>query len=1151
MIRHATIARCCLVALGIAARPLGQGATPSELDDVRALLAAGRFDQAEVSARAAVDRLRASGFGDSAATDAASDVLVSALIANGRGALDGTAALALETLRRRESRAGSDAVTLLPALVNAGDALEAATQYELAAVIAQRAVALTEPTSGSGSLDLATALESLGRAHAGAGRYSEALASLERSLKIREQYVPPGDVAIARTLEDIGVTLQRQGNYDGAGPALRRAAAIQEAASVTHPAYARTLGLLADQMWFEGNLLDSRSTAVRALAVAESALRPDHPTVAVSLRDLGATLADVGDLETSLELKTRALAIAERSFGPTHHVTAEYLNGLGVAELRHGDYPAAQRHLTEALAIFERRYGPNHQLVATALTVLAVIDVRLGDFVASRRALARAVAIHSKAGGRDHPFVALALTELATVLNEEARPSEALPLLQRALAIREKNLGSDHRDVARTLADRAAALAALGRVTLAQALAMRVLRIWERLDTPDAPEFATALALYADLQARRGDNAAAREYYERALAIRAKVFGPAHPLHAEAQTGLAAALAALGDSTGALSTASLAETSGRDHLYLMLRSLPERQALHYAAARPRGLNVIFSLAASTSDAVPVAVDGLIRSRALVLDEIAARHSAEQAAGRADPARAAMSSAQQRLANLLVRGPGQISPAQYTTLVDGARRESEVSEQALAERSAQFRIERSRADIGTDEVLASLPADGALVSFARYDRTIFTEPAQTPLPKAPVRASRPVSSYLAFVLRADRPPAVVPLGSVQAIDTLVSQWRVDITAEALVAPTPGELVRSSRGSGAALRRRVWDRLAEHLGDARRVFIVPDGALSLVPFAALPVGQRSYLLEAGPVIHYLSAERDLVPLPQTPGASRGLLAVGGPSFNDRTLFRARARPAPTAAASIPPTMLRGAPRPCGGLESITFPPLAGTRQEVRDLSGVWDANVSAETASVLLGRDANEASFKRDAPGHRVLHLATHGFFLNGDCAPAPSGGRGVGGLSTARVPGPAENPLLLSGLALAGANRRASAGPDEDDGILTAEEVASLNLEGVEWAVLSACDTGVGEIRAGEGVFGLRRAFQVAGARTVVMSLWSVDDQATRAWMRALYEGRFERKLSTADAVHAASLGLLRERRAKGQSTHPFYWAAFVAAGDWR
>ena len=112
-------------------------------------------------------------------------------------------------------------------------------------------------------------------------------------------------------------------------------------------------------------------------------------------------------------------------------------------------------------------------------------------------------------------------------------------------------------------------------------------------------------------------------------------------------------------------------------------------------------------------------------------------------------------------------------------------------------------------------------------------------------------------------------------------------------------------------------------------------------------------------------------------------------------------------------------------------------------------------------------------------------------------------------------------------------------------------MAPLELEGVEWAVLSACDTGVGEVKAGEGVLGLRRAFQVAGARTVIMSLWSVDDQAARAWMRALYRGRFQQRLSTMEAVRAASLNVLRSRRARGESTNPFYWAGFVAAGDWR
>src|SRR5262249_41757108 len=137
----------------------------------------------------------------------------------------------------------------------------------------------------------------------------------------------------------------------------------------------------------------------------------------------------------------------------------------------------------------------------------------------------------------------------------------------------------------------------------------------------------------------------------------------------------------------------------------------------------------------------------------------------------------------------------------------------------------------------------------------------------------------------------------------------------------------------------------------------------------------------------------------------------------------------------------------------------------------------------------------------------------------------------------------ENPLLLSGLALAGANHRAAADPEEEeDGILTAEEIASLDLSGVEWAVLSACNTASGDIRVGEGVLGLQRAFQIAGARTLVMSLWQVDDKATRHWMEQLYEARLRRRLDTATAVREAMLAALQDRRRKGLDTHPFHWA---------
>ena len=203
---------------------------------------------------------------------------------------------------------------------------------------------------------------------------------------------------------------------------------------------------------------------------------------------------------------------------------------------------------------------------------------------------------------------------------------------------------------------------------------------------------------------------------------------------------------------------------------------------------------------------------------------------------------------------------------------------------------------------------------------------------------------------------------------------------------------------------------------------------------------------------------------------------------------------------------------------------------------------------------MGHAASEEAIRKGSVGRSVVHFATHGFFLGSGCQSTTAGTRAVGGLSRDNkdVGLAAESPLALAGLAFAGANRNSASTDDgQDNGILTAEEIAGLNLQGIQWAVLSACDTGIGQVKAGEGVFGLRRAFQIAGVKTVIMSLWSVEDQATRQFMHDLYQARLRDKLDTVESLRAASLRLLNSRREQGLSTHPFYWAAFVASGDWR
>jgi CHAT domain-containing protein len=243
-------------------------------------------------------------------------------------------------------------------------------------------------------------------------------------------------------------------------------------------------------------------------------------------------------------------------------------------------------------------------------------------------------------------------------------------------------------------------------------------------------------------------------------------------------------------------------------------------------------------------------------------------------------------------------------------------------------------------------------------------------------------------------------------------------------------------------------------------------------------------------------------------------------------------------------------------CGDFKSLKFESLPATYNEIKEITNIWKNSQRGDNNIVkFTGSEASERALKIAAPGKQVLHLATHGFFLEGNCQSAfPRLEKTRGPVDDASEILPSvteENPLLLTGLAFAGANHRESAGPDEEDGILTAEEVAALDLTGVELVVLSACDTGAGKIQAVEGVFGLRRAFRIAGAKKLITSLWAVEDEATRKWMKAFYRANFSKGLGTAESVRVASLEVLRERRKKNKSTHPFYWAGFVASGDWK
>jgi CHAT domain-containing protein/tetratricopeptide (TPR) repeat protein len=1057
---------------------------PDPLDPLRTLLREARYAEAEAGARTLLAETEARHAADSVAGAQVIDVLVEALWRGGKIRSPETRQLAERAVAIKESTLGSDHPDVGYSLTTLGQVLQLLGDYDRAKSVLDRALAMEERALGPVDPTVARTLTASATLALNTGDLDRSVALHERALAIRQKVLRPDDPALGENVSGIGVVFERKGDGSAAVRYHEQALAIRERAlGPAHPDVATSLNNLANVRGDLGDYAAARSLHQRALSIREQALGPDHPDVAMSLNNLSIAIRDLGDRVAAWWPLERVLDIYEKRFGPEHLNAAIATQNLASLLIE-----LDRRDGTRLLAERARRFrsGTNERrFLAATLNGLFGLEPPLDSFRAARALLERALSLKEAALGREHPSVAITLTTLGDVLVKLDNPGIAIATYERALAIREKALGPIHPSVADTL------------------------------DSLGA------------LRATSGNYAAAKSIYGRVLAILEQTRGPDHPRAGLARQHLAEMLGALGDTDGAFEMALAAERIGRDHLRLIGRTLPEREALNYAATRPVGVPLALTLlardGASARRRSSAAWDAVVRSRAVVLDEMASRHrtvSVDQPEVRALAEE--LNAKRTELARLVVRGP-EGSAASYRLALERTRNARDTAERSLAERSLAFRQERLQRQVGFDEVKAALPPGSALIGFVRYQPYRFGEPA-----------------YLAFVARAgdDGEPALVPLGQATVIDADVASWRKQVGAVAFSAGRSTVRMEAATGEvGTRLRAKIWDPLTRHLSGVTRVFIVPDGPLHLVNWETLPIAGGHYLIEQAPLLHYLSAERDLAAGDRVASAE-GLVLVDSPAFDGR----------PAADIRNTAATFRGLRSNCGDFGSMRFDPLPASAREAAGILTIWRQQQGEGHDVRLSGRAATEAALKRGVAGTRVLHLATHAFFLGGRCA-SPLGSVGNPGNAAGPVAG--ENPLLLAGFALTGANRRTTVAEDAEDGILTAEEVAALDLQGTDWAVLSACDTGVGEVLAGEGVFGLRRAFQVAGARTVIMSLWPVDDEDTRRWMAGVYERRFVRNLTTMEAVRESTLEQLRRRRRLGLSTHPFFWGGFIAAGDWR
>jgi CHAT domain-containing protein/tetratricopeptide (TPR) repeat protein len=967
------------------------------------------------------------------------------------------------------------------------------------------------------------------------GRFSDAIAVATNARDAARRYLGEQDPGYARTLNKLAVVYSQMGDYAAALPLCRQALEIRRAGlGEGHTQYAQSLVGLAIVHRAMGDYAPALPLLQRALEIRRAALGEGHPIYAQTLNNLAFVYEGMGDYAGALPLYRQALEIIRATKGESHLCNATPLNNMAYANMRMLNYAEALALLQQSGQILRDTVGEGHPHYALHLHNVAIVHIGMEDYGTALTLLHQAADAIRAALGESHPHYAIGLAGLATVHRAMGGDAAALPLLQQVLQIRRAALGEAHPDTADSLDNLATLFAAMGRATEA-------LPLLEQAAVIEDQRIGQVFSIGSERQRRELLSVLMGRFY-RTLSLVLQHFS---------------------DSPSAV----------RSALDLALR----RKALT-AEATATQRNVV--LGGKYPD---------LRPKLQELDAL-----------RMQIARAALAGPGPEKKEIDQEGPFDFSEwmerwrARFHRELEQRKRLSELKERLeaeLAQQIPELTFEQKLQGADRRAVALGLPEGMALVEFVRLHIYNFRAvPARGEQLYGPAR-------YVAFVLPGGNPDEVrmLDLGEAEAIDRMVADFRAGVIAADVdraprdmgkrpeEVPPPAEMnlgpqlgtmpcvpeedsLAHADELGVRLRIAIFDTLRPALGDRTQLLIAPDGDLARLPFEVLPDDDGRRIIDNFKV-SYLSCGRDVLRFGTTahrrPGAPLIVVdpdfdlqaATASPSsppksgFWSRMLRRIKRSPQAQPRQEPAPdrsTHLTG--RRSRDLDAIYFDRLPGTQAEGRQIGSLLGVEPWLDAA-------ATEGRLKATCHSPRILHLATHGFFLPDQELHLVQGTRHMydmamtvidGRFAGVPVGGPLmENPMLRSGLALAGANTFLRAGnlPEEaEDGLLTAEDVTGLDLLATELVVLSACDTGLGQVHVGEGVFGLRRAFVLAGAKTLVMSLWKVPDEPTRELMEDFY-GRLLAGEGRAEALRQAQLAM------EAKYPDPFYWGAFICQGD--
>jgi tetratricopeptide (TPR) repeat protein len=1022
--------------------------------------------------------------------------------------------------------------------------------YAKAEPLCRQALEILKQTLGERHPDYATSLLSLANLYVSTGAYAKAEPLYQQALAITKQALGDKHPSYAICLHSLAALYKRMGDYAKTEQLYQQGLAIKkQSLGDRHPEYAAGLNNLAELYADLGDYARAEPLYRQASDVFKQALGEDHLHYATSLNNLANLYQSQGDYARAEPLYRQALAITERKLGAKHPSYATSLNNVATLYQWKGDYARAEPLYREVVEIKKRALGDKHPDYATGLNNLAGLYQLMGDYAKAESLYRQALEVYKQALGEKHPLYATSLNNLAQLFANMGDSAKAEPLYLQAMAIFKQALGEKHSLYATSLNNLAELYRTQGDYAKAEPLCRKALEITKQAKGEEHPNYARSLNNLALLYDAQGDYAKAESLYQQSRDLHKQLLGAKHLEYANSLNNLALFYSRRGDYTKAEPLYRQALALFHDNLELASDAQSQRQQLAMLRLLRVRLDLYLFVASRAGQTVEQQYRPVLAWKGAV-----GRRQRQQRLARRQPELAAdfaeLDRVSSQLAALALAVPDPKRQELIRPRIQDLSEEKERLEGQLARRSTAFRKEKERRHLSPAQLQAALPPEAVLVDFLEYTDDV-------PPDQRKVREQRE-GRLVAFVVSRDA-LVRVDLGRVQPIKEALNSWRL-------------ALQRRFRTKGdddlsIAVRKLIWQPLKEHLRGAKLVLIAPDGDLSRVPFAALPGSKNgSYLLEEVAVA--------VVPVPQLlpdlltarPGADKvepSLLLVGDVRYDSAAGGGELAADSRSAARGSSDVLFR-------------WPALANTRAEVTAIADAFRRRADKGAVTQLHQTKATESEVRKQAPAHRYLHFATHGYFAPKELRSA------LADVSRSKVTDPGNlfgskdvagfHPGLLSGLVLAGANRPLDV--DKDDGILTALEVEALDLTGVELATLSACETGLGEQAGGEGLLGLQRSFQVAGARSAVAGLWQVDDAATRQLMVLFYDNLWRKKLPKLEALRQAQLWMLKdgdtwmrkeginrgmidvkvpkERLAKEDGRlPPYYWAAFALSGDWR